>query len=52
MVCISENVQQQLHPLPVQCRRIYPAVCLCQDLAGIKHSIPTALPGPLAYNQT
>ena len=52
MVCILVDAQQLLHLLPVQCRRIYRAECLCQHMAGIKHSIPTALPAPIAYNQT
>ena len=45
-------MQQQLHLIPVKCRRIHPAVCLCQHMAEIEHSIPTALPAPIAYNQT
>ena len=49
---ISVDVQQLLHLLPVQCRRIYLAECLCQNMAGIEHSILMALPAPIAYNQT
>ena len=51
MVRISVDVQQLLHLLPVQCRRTYLAECLCQHMAGIEHSIPTALPAPIAFNQ-
>ena len=52
MVCISVEVQQQLHLLPVLCRRIHPDVCLCHHMAVIEHSTPIALPAPIAYNQT
>ena len=50
MICILVDVQQQLHLLPVLCRRIHPDACLCHHMAIIEHSTPIALPAPIAYN--